>query len=248
MTATSGYVYVPNADPGVMAGVAVGDVVRKPDRSPPWIVVDHALESVVVARWPGRLWRVAVLDTGGVEQADPRARYTRAIAVRMLEEIPAERLFGEHGDAVVAVIAAASGIDLPRARRLAEARHPQADAANSRVWHRWLESIGRGGEFTGQDLSGMLEIGSCGAAGSPVGGGTEVLYRAVWDRADALQGAAAFVEDEEGERALSPMWELAHAALADAELAVGYAVSLPEEDRLILTAAWRAAFETDAPR
>jgi hypothetical protein len=189
-----------------MAGVAVGDVVRKRDRSPPWIVVDHALESVLVTPWPGRLWRVAVLDTGGVGQASAYANYTRAIAVRVLEEIPAARLFGEHGDAVVGVIAAASGLDLSSARRLAEARHPLADAVNSRVWHCWLETIVRGREFAGQDLSGTLEVGSGGGARSPVGGGMSVLLRTVWDRADALQGSAAFVEDEEGERALAPVW------------------------------------------
>jgi hypothetical protein len=39
MNATEGYVYVPDSDPGVFAGAARGMVVRKPDRSPPWIVV-----------------------------------------------------------------------------------------------------------------------------------------------------------------------------------------------------------------
>ncbi len=242
---TSGYVYVPNINPGIMAGVAVGDIVRKPDSSPPWIVVDHTIESVLVARWPGRLWRVTILDTGGVEQASAYARYTRAIAVRVLEEIPAARLFGMHGEAVVAVIAAASGLNLSTARRLAESRHPQADAANSRVWHRWLASIGRAEEFAGQDLSQTIEVSSKGGAQSPVCGGTTVLHRTLWERAEALQGSTAFVEDEEGERTLSPLWALAHAALADAELALGYAVDLPEEDRLILTTAWRAAFGTD---
>ena len=38
--AFDGYVYVPDSDPGVFAGAARGMVVRKPDRSPPWIVVE----------------------------------------------------------------------------------------------------------------------------------------------------------------------------------------------------------------
>ena len=62
-----GFVYVPDSDSGVFAGAARGMVLRKPDRSPPWIVVDHAIESAVIARWPGRLWRVVVLDADGVE-------------------------------------------------------------------------------------------------------------------------------------------------------------------------------------
>src|SRR5688572_21913449 len=103
-TATEGYVYVPDSDPGFFAGAARGMVVRKPDRLPPWIVVDHAIQSALVARWPGRLWRVAVLDAEGVEQASAHANYTRALAVKVIEEIPAARLFGEQGEAVVAVL------------------------------------------------------------------------------------------------------------------------------------------------
>ena len=239
MGTTFGYVYAPDSDPGPLAGAKAGAVVRRPDPSPPWIVVDHAIESTLVARWPGRLWRVEVLDVGGIEQASARANYTRALAVRVLEEIPACRLFGERGEQVAAVVRVACRLDLPAAERLAESRPPDADGAYSRCWHRWLTRDGRGPAAENDDYSGTLAAGS-GGARSPVNCGLTLLHREVWDRAEAIQGPAAFVLDEEGERSLGPVWSRAAAALLDAAVALGAPSLVPPEDAAVLTTAWDA--------
>jgi hypothetical protein len=235
--ATDGYVYVPDSDPGVFAGAARGVVVRKPDRSPPWIVVDHAIESAVIARWPGRLWRVVVLDADGVEQASAHANYTRALAVKVIEEVPASRLFGEHGEAVVAVLSFASRLDAATAERLAGLRHPEADQAYSRAFRRWLDRIGCGSVHGVSDFSGTLEAGQA-PSRSPLNCGLSIVYRVVWDRAEVVAGPGAFVEDDEGERALGPVWGTAASALLDAAMALG-APSVVSEDAAVLTAAWK---------
>ena len=54
--------------------------------------------------------------------------------------------------------------------------------------------------------------------------------------------AGGFVEDEDGERALGPVWDGAAAALLDAAMALG-APSDAGEDAAVLTAAWRAVHE-----
>ena len=237
MKAIDGYVYVPDSDPGVFAGAARGMVVRKPDRSPPWIVVDHAIESAVIARWPGRLWRVLVFDADGVEQASAHANYTRALAVKVVEEVPASRLFGEHGEAVVAVLSFASGLDAATAERLAELRHPEANQAYSRAFRRWLDRVGCGSVHGESDFSGTLEAGQ-GPSRSPLNCGLSLVYRVVWDRAEVVAGPGAFVEDDEGERALGPVWGAAASALLDAAMALG-APSVVSEDAGVLTAAWK---------
>ena len=237
MHSISGYVYAPDADPGLFAGIGPGAVVRLPGRSPPWIVVDHALDSALVARWPGRLYRVLILDAEGVEQASAHARYTRAVAVRVGEGVPAWRLFGDHGEGVAAVIAFAAGLELPTARRLAERRHPLAGRAYSRAWGRWL---GAGaGPAPGEDWGGTLAAGP-GPARSPVNCGLSLTYRAVWDRAGALFGPAAFVPDEEGEPTLAPVWASAADALLDAAMALGAPQLVAEDDAASLTEAWRS--------
>ncbi len=237
-----GYVYAPDADPGCLAGAAPGVIVRKPDRSPPWIVVDHSIESAIIARWPGRLYRVVVLDAEGVEQASARAHYTRAVAVQICDEVPAARLFGDHGEAVSAVISFAARLERPVARLLADLRHPLADQAYSRAWRRWLRGTRAGSAHEESDLSRTLEVGP-GTPRSPVNCGLTLTYRAVWDRADALLGSAAFVDDEEGERTLAPVWASAAAALLDAAMALGAPAIVTEEDAVILTAAWRSVVD-----
>ena len=244
--AIDGYVYVPDSDSGVFDGAGRDMVVRKPDRSPPWIVVDHAIESAVIARWPGRLWRVVVLDADGVEQASAHATYTRALAVKVLEEVPPSRLFGEYGEAVVAVLSFASRLDAATAERLADLRHPDADQAYSRAFQRWLDSVGCGSLHGASDFSGVLEAGP-GPSRSPLNCGLSLVYRAVWDRAEVVVGPGAFVEDDEGERALGPLWGAAASALLDAAMALG-APSVVSEDSAVLTAAWKVAGNSAMPR
>jgi hypothetical protein len=203
-----GYVYVPDSDPDVFAGAARGVVVRKRDRSPPWIVVDHAIESACIANWPGRLWRVEVLDANGVEQASAYANYTRAIAVNVIEELPSSCLFGEHGDAVVAILSFAARLEVAMAKRLAELRHPEADQAYSRAWQRWLDRVDGGSVHGVSSFRGTMMAGK-GSYRSPLNCGLLLIHRVVWDRAELIAGPQAFVEDDEGERAFGPVWRTA---------------------------------------
>lgn len=239
MKPINGYVYAPDSDPGLFAGTAPGAIVRKSDRSPPWIVVDHSIESVIIARWPGRLYRVLILDAEGIEQVSTQANYTRAVAVEVCDEVPATRLFGDNGEAVSSVISFATQLELPTARLLADLRHPLADQAYSRAWCRWLNGTGFGKAYEECDFSRTLEAGSE-SYRSPINRGLTLTYLAVWNRADALQGSGAFVDNEEDERTLAPVWSLAAAALLDASMAVGAPSIMTEEDAVILTAAWRS--------
>lgn len=246
MRPITGYAYVPDDAPGVLSEATPGATVRKPDRSPPWIVVDHAIESALIARWPGKMWSVVVLDADGVEQASASAHYTRAIAVRVIEEVPAAQLFGERGEEVVAVLSFASRLDAATAERLAGLRHPEADQAYSRAFWRWLDRSGGGSAHGPSDLSGTLAAGS-GPSRSPLNCGLSLVYRAVWDRAEVVVGPGAFVKDDEGERSLTPVWETAAATLLDAAIALGAPSNVTEEETAILTAAWRSAVDLPPP-
>lgn len=239
MKTTFGYVYTPDADPGFLSGAAPGAVVRKPDAAPPWIVVDHSIDTAIVARWPGRLWRVEVLDTSGVPQASECANYTRSVAVRVLEELPASSLFGEHGEAVVEVLSFASRLDAVTAERLAKTRHPDADQAYSRAWRRWLDGTGNETYHVGADFSDTLAAGR-GPKRSPVNCVFTLVHRLVWERAEEVVGAVAFVEDDEGERSLGPVWGGAASALLDTAMAVGAPAVAAAEEASALSAAWRA--------
>ena len=83
-----------------------------PSREPPWIIVDHSLRDVTVARWPGRLWLAQVLDR--LEPQDHRGNYTRCVSVKIVREIPTHNLFGPYGDQVEQVLRFAGGLDRGR--------------------------------------------------------------------------------------------------------------------------------------
>src|SRR6188474_3531211 len=79
-----GFVFVPDTEDGPMRSAETGATIRNVVSGPPWIVVDHAIESIIADGWPGRLWKVSILEAAG-EQPMRTAPYTRAVAVRVLE-------------------------------------------------------------------------------------------------------------------------------------------------------------------
>ena len=102
-----GFTYVSAEEPAQFAGVTPGLTVGTFTDKPPWIVVDLSLSSVVVARWPGKLWEVQILRRAG-EQPRVGATYVRATAVRIERELPSATLFGKNGHAIEEVLRNAS--------------------------------------------------------------------------------------------------------------------------------------------
>jgi hypothetical protein len=236
-----GYLFVPDDADDVTATAAAGVTLRLPTRTPPWIIVDRAIETVVVARWPGRLWQVETIDAEGIEQPSPPAPYSRAAAVRVVAELPAWRLFGERGQSVAAVIAAASRVEVEDVETLALSRDPDAGRAYARAWKRWLTSIGVNVARVGDDLDGTLAIPVNGRQ-SPINYGFSVISRALEERADSLVGDAAFVTSDDGERWLERTWSAAACALLEAAMSFG-APEASRDDAPTLAAAFRAAVE-----
>ena len=150
VTAIRGFAYAPRTEKHRLRDAAPGEVVANAERGPPWFVVDHALTTVIVTSWPGRLLAVEVPDAvtaNDLRRAQqpglrPDAGYTRAIAVRVLEELPAWTLFGAHGDSVVEVIEAAQRLTVTTAGTLAAAIDPGAAHAYAAAWDAWLGAEG----------------------------------------------------------------------------------------------------------
>lgn len=217
-----------------MVHAEAGRAIRNPHCGAPWIVIDHALPSVVVARWPGRLWRVEVTDPAPV-QAQAAGAYTRAAAVRVIEELPASILFGPRGAEVVGVIEDARALTIAQAAMLSGGRHADAARAYGQIWKAWMAQ-GMPIPEAAEDLDGTLMAGS-GGSRSPINAGLAVVHAEVFRRARALIGADAHTGGEEP--VLVEPWQGASAALRDAALALGAPSIVNAADSAVLTHAWR---------
>lgn len=228
----AGFVYASDEAPGPMAGARVEDTVGTASLEPPWIVVDHTVERVIVTRWPGRLFRVVSVPPRTAEEraataraADglvPNAGYTPSFAVEVLAELDPTILFGPHGAAVADVIAVGRSPTVDLARRLTDAAHPDAGEAYGRAWDAWLSA---------RDDARTSPLGS------PVNGGFSVLSTVV--NASAQRYCAWYV-DGDGEHALTEPWESASRALLYAAMALGAPHLMSATDAAVLTATWQA--------
>jgi len=223
----SGFVFVADVEDGPMRFAAAGKTVRSADDGPPWIVVDQAIESIVVAKWPGKLWRVSVLKPAA-EQPAAYAKYTRAVAVEVIDEEPVWRLFGAHGEAVCRILERARTITLDDVAMLENAIPDEAREAYSRAWNRWLGDA--------HDHTATLAAGD---SRSPIGAGFTVLHNLIVERARTLTGGAALTTNDDDEVVLAPEWSAASDAFLHAAMAHGSPELIASSDPELLTAAWK---------
>lgn len=250
-----GYMYVDESDRGPMYRAAAGAQVRQGSLGPPWLVVHHRLDSVHIARWPGRLYRVGGRAPESAEQRAalaraaagllPTAGYTRVLAVDVLAELDPRTLFGPHGGAVADIIDVARTLDAQRAQHLADSTAPGTEEIYSRVWTRWLARQPGGSPYLDRDHEWTLAVPGAGPSGSPIGSGFSVIWDTVRRRAQQL-ATDAFIIDDEGDEVLAEPWSTAAATLLDAAMAYGAPDLMAASEQAVLTAAWRTVITGDS--
>lgn len=231
-----GFTYVAHADTGSMRSAAAGKLIENPRDGPPWIVVHHSLDVVSVAKWPGRLWRVGV-RLAAAKQSDRAAGYTRAVSVRVFEELSPSILFGPQGDAVAQIATKARDLSEEEVMALARAADPEATAVYAQAWNRWLKIELPDSVYGETEHTRTLGIFG-GAHCSPIGHGFMVINGAISDRARELLGDEAFVVDDEGESSLVPLWLAAAGALLCAAMGLGAPTLVTKEEARLLSASW----------
>lgn len=236
-----GFAYAPAEEPSQFANATVGLTVGTFADKPPWIVVDQSLSSIIIARWPGKLWEVQILRRAS-EQPRPGASYVRATAVRILSEIPTATVFGVNGRAVEKVLWTAAQLTLEQRDRLAEQKSQAADEVFSAAWNRWLAKVEPNNPHRDQDHRDTLAV-FAGSSRSPVGPAFTVLSSITSKRAKDLEGDAAFVVDED-EQVFAPTWAAASSALMHACMGVGASSDILSSDERSILLACYSSVET----
>ena len=236
-----GYIYVQDNEAGPLRDARPGGIVRLEGRGPPWIVVNSALSSVIVAKWPGQLWKARIIEAAAQsDQPYGYAGYTRCISVEIIEQMSPAMLFGDHGQVVVEILRKAAALTHEQAVRLSSVRHAEAPAAYDRVFRRWINESGNFDHGT-TNYDGTLSAGPLEAGGSPISGGLALIDRTVLDQARSVDGAKALLHEEDGTPYLDQPWAGASRVLRDAALALGAPQLSSSEDRHILLAGLAAS-------
>jgi len=235
-----GFVYTPDKEPGPLTLAKVGDIVST-RVAPPWIVVDHAKDSIVFTNWPGTLWLVEVVE------AAPRSdqiteTYTRARTVRLLEKSSVAELFGPHGTSVENLLSQAARLELSEVAAMTSPV-PQSHAKYAQAWSKWLDKVGDSSGL-GHDHSRTLGVGPRGYD-SPIGRGFVLLFNVVHKRARELEGDSAFTVDSDGEVHFTTKWQFAFDSAMHAALAYGAPSLLSDIDRQLLAAPWEHRIKTE---
>jgi hypothetical protein len=185
-------------------------IVQRAEETPPWLIVDKNICTVIVTGWPVRLWRANVLALGDMSNLIPNCGYLRATKIQLLEQVPAHQLFGARGTFFAAILDFVQTIECEDALALMNHERFQATiaAANSgyaSAWKAWACQCDPKNEadFVDADWRGTLAAPQFGRNfQSPVHGGFLLLHSEIRRRAKSLQGEAAFissVDPDDGE-------------------------------------------------
>jgi hypothetical protein len=235
---SGGFVYATETEATSLQDVGVGSTVRNADAGPPWIVVNHSLAAVLVSRWPGRLLRVEILEKAK-EQPLPSANYTRAVAVQVLEELPACSLFGEHNAPLVEILDRIITLTLDDALALSAALEPSSSETYSFAWKNWLAKVEGNSVFRDDNHEDTLQVRvRCDV--SPIGYALSLVSSMVLNRGRAVSGAAAITVDPEGEVELQAPWSGASSALLHAAMAYGAPDLLTQQQAAALKSPWQS--------
>ena len=202
-----GYVYASKEENDLFENAKAGDLIIKKDKIPPYIVVDHSLETKIITQWPGKLFKVEVIDPANEKKLNEGlvkdVWYTRTLGVKILEEVPIAELFGPNGQKIEQIIDLTRTINERQILALSKYDEEPNRALFAKAWRNWIMRYGK-----------KLERSS-----SPIKAGLSIITSQFDVRARALAGDSAFGIDEDGEIYLQPLWATAvenilHAAMS----------------------------------
>ncbi|MGG6463578.1 hypothetical protein [Solilutibacter silvestris] len=235
-----GFVYVPEVEPpDLFVDIKPNSILGNSIDTPPWIVVDRTLQSIVLARWPGRIWAVHILKSSS-NQPKSYAGYTRATCVKVLHEVRLSELFEHNGPAVLGFLDQVSTLKNCEAENLGRTRDEDAARIYNQVWDRWLEKFDPASIYAGNDHKGVIRIGHKPPV-SPVGNALSVLQSQLSNRAREIYGDDAFVIEDD-EISLNETWLAIADNLHHALFSIGAGDDLVStEERIILARTWNEA-------
>jgi hypothetical protein len=226
-----------------------GEIVQRTEPSPPWLIVDQRIWTVIVTRWPVRLWQAEVLVLGDMSGLVVAPGYWRATRIKLLNEVPSFELFGEQGRQFVEFLDFVKRIETNDARALLQHDRYKltADAASdgyASAWQKWVQSKEPSDQSVAREWAGTLAAPRLGRKlQSPVVGGFMLLHNEIRRRAVSVEGATAMIvtidEDGDTDQTLAPHWKACSSSLLNASMALCAPTLVTEEQREAMLVGWQ---------
>lgn len=213
--------YAPDEKSGLFENAKVGDRLIKPERKPPYIVVDHSLNTKIITKWPGKLYRVEVINPHKERDINKEllegAHYTRTFGVKILEEIPIGKMFGANGDEIKRIIDITRELNEEAVNQLSEYDVESNRTIVNKAWKNWIKENVESYQHLDDDFYSTLKVTSKDKAySSPIGEGLSIISSQFSIRTRELVGDEGFHIDKDGEIYLLPKWDKACEALLQA--------------------------------
>jgi len=238
-----GFLYVTEEDNLQLFETPVGRNFIKPDRQPPWLVVNHTLEGVLVIEWPGRLLKVEVINQTNEKDLNKGlvkdVWYTRTLGVNILEELSIDVLFRPEGSIVAKILDFACSMNNDDVNNLSQFEIANAFKIYSNAWNMWLKREEPTSIHLNQDHSHTLAI-NANNSNSTLNRSFSVISDIVWKRAKEVLGDGAYSIDEDGEFILNDSWSHASSILIQAEMAFSGEEFITNEEKAILLKPWNS--------
>ncbi len=196
---------------------------------------------MTVAKWPGTLWQAEIIDEAKNTGLLDYAKYSRANAVKILEKLSLDVLFGNYGEGILKIIESTNAFDIDTVQKLSSTLPAEASALYSKGWNIFGGTVKDQPPYNGRNQTDTIAMpGDEGS--SPINNGFSIIYSQVFDRTKDLTGGKAILVDEEGKAYLDGTWSNACNAYLYAAMAIAYQDKLTNNEIEILSKAWEGVY------
>ncbi len=238
-----GFLYVTAQDNLELFETPIGSKFIKANRTPPWLVVNHTLDEIIVTKWSGRLLKVEILDQANEKDLNKGLVhdiwYTRTLGVELLEELSTEELFNPEGKVITQILDFANSMDEDQVAYFCQFEITRASEIYSHTWNKWLKNKDPHSIHLNQDHSRTLGIFPNNSR-KTMHRSFSVVSDIVWNRAKEVLGEKAYTIDKEGEYILDKSWSHATAILRHATMAFHGQEHLTQNEKEVLLKPWRS--------
>lgn len=242
-----GYVYYSVEEDKRFSVAKAGDIIKNDSNLPPWIVVNHDLNAIIVTEWPGKLFEVEVLNQSEEKNLNKGlakdVSYTRTLGVKITREISLENLFGDNGVNICQIIDRTRNITETEVKALSKYKNDYSREIYSKAWEKWIGIHSKESDHATDKHYDTLKFFTSNNrdSSSPIKQGLVIIANQLDSRAREILGQRAFVI-EKGEQYLISEWADAMEKLLHAGMAYENDGLLTLEEKKVLLKPFRETF------